>query len=555
MVTSSKNIRPPFVDNPFRVLRLSAKAELTDIQTRYAEARVSARLNDDGGLEESDRLLKAHSELLNLNARWIYDVCWFYDPPESLFDGNIGSENEVLEKFQRQSLLTGEEGIQGKHDFANWLFLQAGHSQDQKWELSVRALSNWSDLIDNPEYTRMLNAIYGDRSPSRELLWNQAVTLQFAAAALEDVRIGDSGHVVTYIEAFNSSGRDPDELVDVASDALKELCGRVRGVITSTNLDSDSDRVDDTELQQFAETIMLQARPLNSAVSAIGRLGSETTAVLAECNTVLDAAAMHIQSGVISYFNKVEGSAKTGIPVLIQAKGIAATESVTGRLSDDINDLGYFDAMGEASGHIEGQRLGMALDAANRAVRLARNEEQREQARTYVSGINEVRNRRPQPSQIGDFLSKGLGRIVGLAIVIGIIFGCNALLQFSSNDSRPSYSPPARSVPTYNTPKRTAPDYNPPIRNSPSNSVVTESRRELERQIDANKLSLDLMENQHTQLIAEYESICPVHNCELPDHLYREAKDLNTRLNELENEHEQLLAETNNLIDRYNRTR
>ena len=52
MVSQHSGVKPPFIDNPFRVLRLSAKAGPAEIQSRYAEARVTARLDDDGGTEQ-----------------------------------------------------------------------------------------------------------------------------------------------------------------------------------------------------------------------------------------------------------------------------------------------------------------------------------------------------------------------------------------------------------------------------------------------------------------------------------------------------------------------
>ena len=269
-------VRPSFIDNPFRVLRLSAKAGLAEIQSRYAEARVTARL-DDGGTEQSDRLLQAHSQLLDPASRWSFEVCWFYNPPESLFDGAITNENDVQLDFQRQSSQPGMDGTFAKHDLANWLFLQAVHSTDQKWELSVRALSLWADLIDNQDYLRMLNATYENQSLTRERLWDRVVIQQFSTAAREHAINGEAGHVVSYIEAFKSAGRGNDELVDFASASLEALCDGVRRAI-GTITDDDSEAITPAGCENLASVIVLQASPLKASISAD---------LIDLCNTVL----------------------------------------------------------------------------------------------------------------------------------------------------------------------------------------------------------------------------------------------------------------------------
>ena len=392
MVSQHSGVKPPFIDNPFRVLQLSAKAGLAEIQSRYAEARVTARL-DDGGTEQSDRLLQAHSQLLDPNSRWSFEVCWFYNPPESLFDGAITNENDVQLDFQRQSSQPGMDGTFAKHDLANWLFLQAVHSTDQKWELSVRALSLWADLIDNQDYLRMLNATYENQSLTRERLWDRVVIQQFSTAAREHAINGEAGHVVSYIEAFKSAGRGNDELVDFASASLEALCDGVRRAI-GTITDDDSEAITPAGCENLASVIALQAGPLKASISAINRPESEATAVIAACNTELDAAAMRIRSAVIECFNNNERYSGRGIGVLKRAQDIAVTELTAGQISDDIKLLSYYDALDQLSGHITAGRLDSALEAANRAVVLAANPEQRAVAANLIRQLTGPERRR-----------------------------------------------------------------------------------------------------------------------------------------------------------------
>jgi hypothetical protein len=377
---------------------LSAKAGPADIQSRYAEARVTARLDDDGGTEQSDLLLQAHSQLLDPNSRWSFEVCWFYDPPESLFDGEITNENDVQLNFQRQSSQPGIDGTLGKHDLANWLFLQAVHSTDQKWELSVRALSLWADLIDNQEYLRMLNATYDNQSLTRERLWDQVVIQQFSTAAREHAINGEAGHVVSYIEAFKSAGRRNDELVDFASASLEAQCDSLRRAI-DTIVNEDSEAITPAECENLASVIALQAGPLKASISAINRPESEATAIIAACNAVLDAAARRIRSAVSECYNNNERYSGRGIRVLKRAQDIAVTELTAGQISDDIKQLTYFDALDEMSGHITGNRVDSALEAANRALRFATDAEERAQATGFINQITAARSRSSGPNR------------------------------------------------------------------------------------------------------------------------------------------------------------
>jgi len=430
MVSQHSGVKPPFIDNPFRVLRLSAKAGPADIQSRYAEARVTARLDDDGGTEQSDRLLRAHSQLLDPNSRLSFEVCWFYDPPESLFDGAITNENDVQLDFQRRSSLPGIDGTFAKHDLANWLFLQAVHSTDQKWELSVRALSLWADLIDNQDYLRILNATYENQSLTRERLWDQVVIQQFSTAAREHAINGEAGHVVSYIEAFKSAGRGNDELVDFASASLEAQCDSVRRAI-DTIADEDSNAITPAVCENLASVIALQAGPLKASISAINRPESEATAVIADCNAVLDASARRIRSAVIECFNNDERFSGRGIRVLKQAQDIAVTELIAGQISDDIKLLTYYDALDQVHEHVEGGRFTAALEAANRAVVLAADPEQRAFAADLIRQLTRPETRRlttrdpawKKPTLGKQFRSSCLGLVLSFMLFVGASTG------------------------------------------------------------------------------------------------------------------------------------
>ena len=530
------DVRAPFIDNPYRVLRLSAKAGPADIQSRYAEARVAARLDDDGGTDQSDRLLRAHSQLLDPASRWSFEVCWFYDPPEALFDGEITNENDVQLDFQRQSSLPGIDGTLGKHDLANWLFLQAVHSIDQKWELSVRALSLWADLIDNQEYLRMLNATYENQSLTRERLWDQVVIQQFSTAAREHAINGEAGHVVSYIEAFKSAGRGNDELVDFASASLEAQCDGVQRAI-DTIPDEDSEAMTPARCENLASVIALQAGPLKASISAINRPESEATAVIAACNAVLDAAAMRIRSAVIECFNNNERYSGRAIGVLTRAHDIAVTKLTAGRLSDDIKSAIFHSALDEMSTHITGNRFDRALEAANRAVASATDAEQRAQAAGFINQITAARSRSSGPNEFVQLLG-GIGRYaLGLALIVGVGYGCRALVNSGNNTS---YSPPARS----------APAIQPPSNSSGSGSLAT-----LKSQIENNNRTLDQLVREWDSIAAQHKQICPVDNCRLSESAYQRAESLERRGNEIKAEHERLRAQTQRLIDRYNRSR
>ena len=556
MVSQHSGVKPPFIDNPFRVLRLSAKAGPADIQSRYAEARVTARLDDDGGTEQSDRLLRAHSQLLDPNSRLSFEVCWFYDPPESLFDGAITNENDVQLDFQRRSSLPGIDGTFAKHDLANWLFLQAVHSTDQKWELSVRALSLWADLIDNQDYLRILNATYENQSLTRERLWDQVVIQQFSTAAREHAINGEAGHVVSYIEAFKSAGRGNDELVDFASASLEAQCDSVRRAI-DTIADEDSKAITPAVCENLASVIALQAGPLKASISAINRPESEATAVIAACNAALDAAAMRIRSAVIDCFSNNERYSGRAIGVLTRARDIAGTELIAGRLSDEIKSFIFYSALDEMSAHITGNRLDKALESANRAVASATDAEQRAQAAGFINQITAARSRSSGPNEFVQLLG-GIGRYaLGIALIVGVGYGCNALVNSGNNTS---YSSPARSAPAYSSPTRSAPAYNPPTRSvpaiqQPSNNSGSDSLSTLKSQIEDNERALDQLVREYDSIAAQHKQICPVDNCRLSESDYQRAKSLERKGDGIEAEYDRLRAQTQTLIDRYNRSR
>lgn len=533
-----------FRDNPFRILHLPANADTTEIQAKYAVARVAAQLDGDDGNEQLDRLLKAHSELLNNRSRWAHEATWFYDPPDCLFDSTIENQDQLLSSYQEQAMLPGEDGIRGKHDLCNWLLLLAMHSDAEKKELSIRALSSWSELIDNPEYRRMLAPSHGGQAPTGNQLWGLAVLSQLALAAREDANKGHVTHVVAYIEALQTAGMTRADVTDVAGEALRQFCNRLHKAREDVQARVEQGSVGITRgpVVDWAEIIMNQAIPLKMLLSVIDESGVETGPVFAECTNVLDAAARDIREFVVKWSNN-SGSAATAVTILTRARCIAATAYGRESLSLDIAELTYSEAISRMISHSRSRSWDQALEAARSALEAAPDEERRESAAGYVRKISEAAATQSPSGGSGDY--SGLWKLGGVIIMVGLIALCNFAVSRTGQESAPSNNPSRNSTPNESaSPQR-----------STGNNTTTQSRQMLRSQIETNNVKLDQLQNDYERLLDQYNAICPIDGCTLPPDLYRRAAELESRLNALDSRYDRLLRDTNVLIDQYNNTR
>lgn len=548
MASQVINLRPPFIDNPFCVLHLPADADPAEIQAKYAEARVSAQLEAEDSNDQLDRLLRAHSELLDTRSRWAHEATWFYSPPNCLFEGKIADEDELFGTYQEQAGRPGEEGIRGKHDLSNWLSLIAIHSDGNKEELTIRALSSWSELVEVSGYRSMM-ASNSSPPPTRDQLWDLAVISQFSLAAREEATLGNVDHVVSYIKAVQATGRTKEDVSNVAAEALHQLCSRVHDSIQEAQDQLDSVGNPGVSWNQWTGVITTQATLLKLVLSTIVESEAEVNPVFADCNSVLDGAAGAIREAAIDWFNDGTTTATTGVDMLNEARNIAGTEFRRGRLSTDLADLKYLEAMDQVVSYSNGQRWNQALDAARTALQNAPDEERREHAAGYVRRLYQLARQPSRTRNSGH--DSGVKKIVALVVVVGLIVTCG--VWFASLESTPSSSEtsyPSDTQPTYAPPQGNS----APVRRS-VDTIGTDSRQELKFEIENNEAQLDLLERLHDRQLAAYNAICLIDGCRLPPEQYKKASDLEAHLESIEAKYENLLRETNQLIDRYNAIR
>jgi len=528
------------------VLRLSASANQREVQARYAEARVEAQLDGDDQNDLLDELLRAHSELLDPRSRWIHETTWFYEPPESIFEGKIADENDVLQNYQRNALLPGESGIRGKHDLSNWLILMASHSGGNQKEFALRALVSWNELLANPEYFRMLGSESSEELPTIGQLWDVSVLKQFSVVAQDEANRGNTDIVVAFIEAFQESGRTQEEVSALTNDALQQLRATVqesRELAQANTVSMNSRTITPVN---WVKIITEPALKLKSVLSAIDGSETESSSVIVDCSATLDGAAYDIRAAAVDWFND-NNSAQVAMMLLENAMDVVATEFRWEALSEDHGSIRYTNALNDMVRYVEGQRWQEALSAAQLALGIAPDEESRGIAAGYVRQISQ--NIEAQKEN----RNEGLYKILTAALVIGFIVGCNILVGALDSGNAPKSTTPISNSPNFNS---SGNNPSPVVSPTSSRRSFSESlsRQRLDSQIDTNKKRLDALVSENEGLIAEYNSICRVNNCRLSDREFRRASQIEIRIDDISSEYDRLLRDTNTLIDRYNRT-
>lgn len=401
MGSERTNTELALADNPFCVLKLPASATTGEVQAKYAEARVTARLHSETGERELDRLRRAQTELLDPRSRCIHEAAWFYEPPECLFDGVIANSDQVLRTFQEKTAIPGETGIKGKHDLSNWLLLLATHSGESTKEHAIRALLSWSELVVDPLYVELLTSSSGNQFPGVREIWSTVVLPPFSTIMKKDAADQRIWNVIGYIEAFRESGSSAHDIGTVCSDALREFSNNVESAQAEVQHLLQSQEINETLVGECSTIISQGATPLKSVLTAAVEAGLEVDSLQVECNSILDNAADDIRRMAVDYFN-TDDDAAVALRIARRARTIAVSPYITERIESDISVYTFRGKIDQAMDLIGQRRWDQALTFLRESYALAPTGEERVRVQEFIDKVNGIVNQRTSQRNIHD---------------------------------------------------------------------------------------------------------------------------------------------------------
>jgi len=470
---TNKPLQEPFASNPFRVLRLAGKASAEDVRRRYSELQLDRKLQSKPSAEsELDALVKAQSDLLDPAKRIRFEALWFYDPPGCLFDGQVPLGDAEFERYRGRAEAPGEEGVESRHDLAISLLLQATHTADidAAQNLTARALSSLSELLDDPEYSKYAARLGVKASErTRHLIWRETISA-LSAAAQRSAERGANGQVGAYCRGARAYGIGTEDERNLLEPAIQVVAFALARLVDEAAKGVPPEGGGISMFDAWASKL---GRNLSQAVKLHRELGETAFPELA---SALDAAAVLLRSTAIDLHNKRDET-ECAIRLIAKAKAIAASEDLRDRLTADHKTLLYQHHMGRCAALVREKRWAEAAEAAATALNAATTQEERLAAQEAVRAL--------QTRTSG----QGIGRRPAFAwlaklAVPAVIIGGSILLRSGLGSNSSSVSPPI-SYPTRSAPVSSGPSLPPAP--APTSSTSAENWR-----LEKRRSNLDL---------------------------------------------------------------
>lgn len=338
-----RSIEEPYISNPFRLLRLPANASNAQIQDRTEEATIEARLSSSS--DDTSRLsvlTGAQAELLDPLKRLHHEILWFYDPPECVYEGELGDSEAALTRFRTPSSSRSSR----QHDLALWLLVEACHCLDsdvvERW--TVRALSAWRDVTPDTSYLTALSRRDAPTSGLARIAWQEALT----ALAASSSRNADAGRLSVALAQFDgakSVGLANEDLISIVEPTVDVVV--LRAQVTLADAKAHSQQFQKSQILNPAEpepevdstavasTPLLWAQDLKVALEDVRSLHDRVGDLVPGMTSRILNEAAYLVRGVAISVNNERDDSQTAVDLIDVAMALAASPDVSINLETD----------------------------------------------------------------------------------------------------------------------------------------------------------------------------------------------------------------------------
>lgn len=590
--------------NAFRVLGLSIDVDGAEMNRRHKKLKLLEKLggaasqNQHGVLPltlppDSDAIRRAGQRLHDMQLRLVDELFWLWpqDRPDTgrhdegmelLSHGNINGAHDAWERDANEA----DYGYVARHNLAvlnHAMALDIEDSvagQDQPFGPEVLALRDkyWQAAME-----------HWVSATTDEALWSH---LETRASILDDPRLTPD-----FVRRLRQSlpaailSISINLAVGAAKRGYAEQARRHLAYVRESSFDTVlTDRLLEREASALVDQVRRACEPIaersKSAPATADRLAE---AVLEDCElpltgvqalldeehhlhqTACDLVAGTVRNCMIEYGNKTEDWDRC-VPILEQAYSMALDEGLRSRLRGDIsqakeNRKGQEneEALGlvtKAIATAESGRPDEGLRLLRRALVACKDPDLKSKISNLINQANETR-REASRQRAADWLTELVGRVIGIAVIIGVV--CFIGWIADSCDSSHSPSRPSSSGRSYS---------------SQRSSTSTRSYSGLSSRIDSGKMRVRALEAEIEQMDSELESLSAsierykreIEGYErrttsampVDEYSYRQALDRHNRLvvqynsllmdrNLKYNEYKREIDSVNDMVARYNR--